>query len=304
MIKIFSDKLKKLIESNHPKTDEIWIHGENLNEFEIDQFVEVFHVDKDLVRDAHDSNEVPRLEFQDETPYLFLRYPHNDDQIQTYPLLCIIQPNRLITISKHPFPFSNAVIKRVLDSQKINAHHVLFCLLMEINSAYNMSLTSISRDIRRYQKREGVIKNADILRFVHIENTLYDLSTSLSHMDTLYGILKNYEMFASNEEERDIFEDIRLEGEQMEQLMKVNIRTITNIRDAYTIILSNNLNRTIKMFTSFTVILTIPILIASFYGMNVQLPFQDHPFAFSGILFLSFFFVFVMTYTFAKKDWI
>lgn len=219
-------------------------------------------------------------------------------------MLCIILPNICITITKDSFPFYDFILQRISRESRLDPQVILISLFQEINAAYSFCLTAISKEIRRYQKKEGNITNADVLRFVNIENTLYDLSTSLLRMDRIYEMLRDCEIFTKTEEEDDAFEDIILEGRQMEELLKVNIRTITNLRDAYTIILSNNLNRIIKMFTSFTVILTIPVLIASFYGMNVQLPFQESPMAFFGIMTICLVFIVGMLWVFIKNDWI
>lgn len=296
---------KKIIEEKTIQRGALWIHGEALSSSELDELIQTFHLNKSLLSDAYDIYEVPRLEFEDALPYLFIRYPYKDgSEIQTYPLLCIILPELCITITKDPFPLYDFVLQRIAGASQLDPRAILISLFREINAAYSFCLTAISKDIRRYQKKEGNITNADILRFVNIENTLYDLSTSLLRMDRIYEMLRDYEIFTKTEEENDAFEDIILEGRQMEELLKVNIRTITNLRDAYTIILSNNLNRIIKMFTSFTVILTIPVLIASFYGMNVPLPFQEHPIAFFGIMTICLVFIVGMLWVFIKNDWI
>jgi magnesium transporter len=225
-------------------------------------------------------------------------------EIQTKPLLCVLVEDTLITVTKDPFVLYDSIVRKLSNEQQLTSRGVLLQLLSQVNIAYNASLTVISKDIRKYQRKEGKIKNVDILRFVHIENTLYDLSTSLLRMETIYGVLKNHEMFTANEGEKDAFEDILLETQEIEGLMKASIRTITNIRDAYTIILTNNLNRVIKMFTSFTVVLTIPVLIASFYGMNVTLPYQEHSLAFFGIVSLCAGLTIATFVAFIKKDWI
>ncbi|HRN71314.1 MAG TPA: CorA family divalent cation transporter, partial [Candidatus Woesebacteria bacterium] len=82
----------------------------------------------------------------------------------------------------------------------------------------------------------------------------------------------------------DLMEDLLLNNDQLIQLSKENLKSIVNIRDAYSTIITNNTNRVIRFFTSVTVILTIPTIVASIYGMNVALPYSNDPYVFLGIM--------------------
>jgi magnesium transporter len=79
------------------------------------------------------------------------------------------------------------------------------------------------------------------------------------------------------EEDQDIVEDLLLNNEQSIEACNSNLKSVANIRDAYSSISANNLNRTIKILTIATVMIAIPNLFFSMYGMNIDLPFQHHP---------------------------
>ena len=110
--------------------------------------------------------------------------------------------------------------------------------------------------------------------------------------------------FKFTEDERDLLEDIKLSNNQLIELSKANLKTIVNIREAYSTIMTNNLNRVIKLFTSLTVLLTIPTIIASIYGMNVQLPFADQSWVFAGIIGLIILILAGLSLIFIRNEWL
>ncbi len=88
------------------------------------------------------------------------------------------------------------------------------------------------------------------------------------------------------EEDKDIVEDLLLNNEQSIEGCSSRIKSVVNIREAYATISSNNLNRSMRILTAATVLITLPNVVFGFYGMNVPLPFQEHPFVFVGIISL------------------
>lgn len=102
----------------------------------------------------------------------------------------------------------------------------------------------------------------------------------------------------------DTIEDLSLESGQLAQITKDTIRNMVNIREAYSTILTNNLNRVIKLFTSLTIILTLPTIVGTFYGMNVALPFAQNPYAFFGILGITIMLSLIALIIFIRNDWL
>src|SRR5690606_10195407 len=122
-------------------------------------------------------------------------------------------------------------------------------------------LTSISKKLRTFSLRVERIKNRDVMRFFEYESVLYDFNNSLVRASTIYNSLITGKIIRFNEEEQDLLEDLSLESVQLVQITKESLRSIVNIREAYTAIMTNNLNRIIKLFTALTVVLTIPTII-------------------------------------------
>jgi magnesium transporter len=88
-------------------------------------------------------------------------------------------------------------------------------------------------------------------------------------------------------EDQDIVEDLLLNNEQSIEACNSNMQSIIHIREAYTSIASNNLNRTIKILTTLTVLIMLPSLFYGMYGMNIGLPFQQEAWAFAGIIIFT-----------------
>lgn len=89
------------------------------------------------------------------------------------------------------------------------------------------------------------------------------------------------------QQDKDLINDLLIDGEQVRETSITNIKTIKNIRDGYTTIMSIKLNQTMKLLTYITASLTVPLIVASIYGMNIRLPLSNSPYAFeilSGIM--------------------
>ena len=99
-----------------------------------------------------------------------------------------------------------------------------------------------------------------------------------------------------------MIEDLLVDHEQLIRICKSNQKGIFNIRESHSSLLSHNLNKTMKLLTSVTVILTIPTMVSSFYGMNVDLPLQGHPLAFLGVLAITTIISISLLVIFNKRD--
>ena len=106
------------------------------------------------------------------------------------------------------------------------------------------------------------------------------------------------------EKDHNFLEDLLNASIQSEDLCSVNLRSIRSLRDSYQIIFTNQLNKTIKLLTALTIILSIPTMIASLYGMNVGLPIADRSNAFSIILIFIFILSVCSIIIFQRKKWL
>ncbi|NLL74815.1 MAG: magnesium transporter CorA, partial [Erysipelothrix sp.] len=105
-----------------------------------------------------------------------------------------------------------------------------------------------------------------------------------------------------NEEQIFDYASIKIEINQLNQNIDMNQEILKSMIDVSESLYSNKLNKTMKSLTSITLIISIPMMITSFYGMNIQLPFQDHPYALIIVFLISFLLTLIPVMYFYKKD--
>ncbi|MBP9690892.1 magnesium transporter CorA family protein [Candidatus Woesebacteria bacterium] len=281
-----------------------WIQVEVPTEEEIIQLAADYHLDESLLKDATDEYEVPRMEVEDGVNYIFSRYPfRKNDHISTSPILFILKDSHVITVTKEKFPLIEPFFKRNIffTTQKTKLFLQLFTL---INTSYNSYLHTISRETRTSSYDLERITNKDIALFVRYERVLNDFHLALVRTNAVLKILLSHHNIKLFDSDRDLIEDIFLNNDQLIQLSNENLKSIVNIRDASSTIMTHNTNRVIRFFTSVTVILTIPTIVGSLFGMNVTLPFAESEFAFPGIMLFTILVSVGLVVMFLKNDWL
>ncbi len=290
----------------HPRPG-TWILVEHPTDDELDKISNDFNLERDLLQDATDVHEVPRFENENKISYFFTRFPYktktNEIELSTSTILFIITETEVITISnEHPIIFDDYINNKIplTTTQRTK----LFLLLISANNkGYHKELVSIGREVQKSKVNIHKIKNKDIVKLVALESRLNEFINALASSITAVKDVLSGKHLKLYEDDEDIIEDIQLEKNQQLESAKTNLKTIQNIRSAYTTIITNNLNSVIKLLTSLTIILTIPTIISSMYGMNVVLPFSNSPYAFLGISLFAVFAMTVSAFIFKKRDW-
>lgn len=282
-----------------------WIHVEQPTGAEIQNLAEQYGLDEGHLTDATDSFEVPRVEREGDTIYVFVRYPTSEgDDTVTSPLLIVLSENMLMTVSPNVFPPLVRFVNGSFEFTTTQKTQLFLLLLFQITSAYTSFLNRINRDIRRLGIRIEEITSKEILQFVILERVVSDFLSALLPMHSMLQNVLSGKIFKLYKEDQDLVEDIFLSKGQLIEMCRSNIKLIGNIRSAYTSIMSHNLNRTIKLLTSLTILVTIPTMVASLYGMNVRLPFGDAPYAFWGIIVAILFVSAFLTWVFSRNRWL
>lgn len=279
-----------------------WVHIEITPE-NTDQIVKEFNLNPDIVTDALDQFEVPRIEQEKGVEYIFTRYPvETDGKVSTSPILICVTKNYFITISSKPFE----LLERFEDGKVVvytnRKTQLLIQIALEINASYQKKVNNINKKIRNATNNLEEITNKDLSDFVGFERVFNDFLTSLQETNIILGKMLSGKHLKLYDEDRDLIEDLFLDNNQLIEMCKSSLKHIVNVREAYSTIASNNLNRTMKLLTSLTLILTIPTMIASFYGMNVHLPFEGSPLAFPSIIIITIGITTTLLYYFSKRD--
>ncbi|MCB1116803.1 MAG: hypothetical protein KDK71_10075, partial [Chlamydiia bacterium] len=144
----------------------------------------------------------------------------------------------------------------------------------------------------------------DITNLTHNEEILNQYLSSLVPIRNVLESITSGRYTFLYEKDQDLLEDLLNASMQSEDLCSINLRSIRSLRDSYQIIFTNQLNKTIKLLTALTIILSIPTMIASLYGMNVGLPLASGKYAFACILiFIAILSIFSLI-IFQRKKWL
>jgi magnesium transporter len=178
-------------------------------------------------------------------------------------------------------------------------------LLSEINGGYKRRINQAGRRIWeiRAQLNKDQIDNKDFISFIDIEEDLNDFLLVLEPMDSLLNTLLNGRFMRLYEEDRDLIEDLSLGTQELTQLAESRLGTLRNIREAYSTITANNLNKIFKLMTSITILMSIFSTITGIYSMNVYVPYQNRRAAAWVIIGVTLGLIGIAAYFFKRKKW-
>ena len=263
-----------------------WIRVVDPSADELDQLAKKHSLNIDLLRDGIDLYEVPRLENDEGVLYIYVRFCRPSGQYtSTHPLLIIIKDDILLTVSRiESDPISDLLKKgNVVTTQKLKT---VLQILSEMNRGYRVHLNSVTKKILSTRKRlqRTIVSNDDILTFIDVEEDLNEFLAALQPYGIVLHALLNGKYVKLHEEDEDLIEDLSLSATELIELTKSRLKTIQNMREAYSTIATNDLNKIFKRLTSIAIFLAIPTIVSGLYGMNVLLPISDSQDAFWVVL--------------------
>lgn len=270
-----------------------WVYVEAPDKNEIEALVQKFKLDEGILLDSLDENEMPRLEKEGEISYIFVRFAMNDEDgdLVTMPLLFVFGQELLMTISLVRLPPLPMFMQGKVEFATTQRAKLVLQILNLISDHYDSYISATSKQIKliRAHLRQHEIGNQDFIEFVGIEDELNEFLSALIPTNATLRRLLLGRYMPLFEEDQDIVEDLLLNNEQSIEACNSNLKSVANIRDAYSAISANNLNRTIKILTIATVMIAIPNLFFSMYGMNVDLPFQHDDWFFPALMIFNVF---------------
>jgi magnesium transporter len=283
-----------------------WTHVVEPTAEELEKIIAEFDLDEAIVADIKDNFEVPRFEHEGSVSYFFTRFldDDNENDTDTSPILIILGNTFIITIANEEVPFLRTFVSGKKSLETTERTHLFLEIMTSMVANYERFLNTMRKSVQRDVGRIRNIGARDIQRFVLFEQELNEILAALLPTNTwLHQLTKgNYiQMF---NEDRELLEDLLIASSQIVDSAKAILKTIQNIRSANESILTQKLNTTIRMLTAFTIILTIPTLIASLFGMNVPIPLQENPFGFWVILGIIIVIIAVTIHFFTKNRWI
>jgi len=284
----------------------VWTHVVAPSDDELAALGRDFALDEAILEDSKDFFEVPRMERSGGVSYFFTRYPYDekDEDIDTAPLLIVIGESFVITIAKRPVPqfapFVNGKVS-VVTTQKTK---LFINLIGAVTAAFELELVRLRRIVHRNRLKLGRIGPKEIQRLVNYENGLNNMIAALVPTNTWLNQVTNGNFIQLYNEDVELMEDVVIANNQLIESSRSVMKTIQNVRSASEAIMTSRLNATIQTLTIITIILTIPTVVSSLYGMNVPLPFSGDPLAFWLILVAIMALVSGVVYAFKRSEWL
>ena len=289
---------------NEP-TEGCWIHADEATPQDISKIAQLIDFDYGDIHDALDKFEIPRIERFKECVIIFTRYPYSGEQgLHTATLTIILTKHYFITIS----PVKSALVHQiVLQKPKLASAHTakfLLHILLRMTQEYTLEIKKIRANVLKKEKSIQEVESEDITTLTQHEETLNQFLSSLVTMRNVFEAIASGKYTLLYEQDQSLLEDLLNASIQSEDICTINLRSIRSLRDSYQIIFTNQLNKTIKLLTALTIILNIPTMLASLYGMNLRLPFADTENAFYYLFALILIASGVVFFIFQRKRWL
>ena len=289
-----------------------WIALTNPTASEIIDIADTYQIDPDHLRAPLDEEERSRIEVEEEYTLVLVDIPsieerNGKDWFVTIPLAIITTKDVLITVCLEETP----VLTSFMDG-RVRDFHTFMKTRFILQILYK-NATQFLQYLRIIDKKSEVIerklhqsqKNEELIELLELEKSLVYFTTSLRSNEVVLEKLLRIEKIKKYPEDTDLLEDVIVENKQAIEMANIYSGILSGTMDAFASVISNNLNIVMKFLATVTIVLSIPTMIASFYGMNVNshgMPFADSPYGFAIVLGLTLLLSLFVAYIFNKKD--
>ena len=288
-----------------------WINMINPTEEEILGICESLDIEQDFIRYSLDSEEKARIDIEDDGTILFIidiPISEKDEENVVYTTMPVgiifVRDEYLITVSIK----ENSLIRRMerLIQRRLVTYkksQFLFQIFFENSSTFLNMLKIINKKAEQLEVTlKKSLKNEDLLKMLNLEKALVYFPTSLKSNEIVMEKTLRGKIIKLYEEDEDLLEDAIIENKQAIEMSKTYNDILNETMDMYASIISNNINDVMKILTSITIILAVPTLIASIWGMNVPVPLQNNSNGFVILLAVSVIVTLGVMIWFKKKD--
>lgn len=289
-----------------------WINLVNPSENEIKKVCENIGIQEDFIRDALDYEEKARIdkEEDDNTTLFVVDVPITEkiEDAETYttmPLgMIVVRDDFFLTVSLKRNKIIESFEKRKIKNFQTYKKTRFIFQILYLNASYYLTyLKQINKEteIAEYILKNSM-KNKELLKLLSLEKGLVYFTTSLKSNELVMEKTLRGKIVKLYEEDEEMLEDAITENRQAIEMAQIYSNILTGTMDAYASIISNNLNGVMKFLTSITIILAVPTMISSFWGMNVALPFEKSPIGFVVMVVIAIIMTLAVTWWLKKKD--
>ena len=227
------------------------------------------------------------------------------DRYVTIPLGIYMTKEHIITICLEESPVLKAFVnRRVREFYTFKKTRFVFQILYRNAASYLRYLRIIDRKSDQIEEKLHISqKNSELIELLELEKSLVYFTTSLRSNEVVLEKLLRTERVKKYPEDEDLLEDVIIENKQAIEMANIYSGILSGMMDAFASVISNNLNIVMKFLATVTIVLSIPTMIASFFGMNFDnIPLGHSPFGFFTIIVLTLIISGVVALLFRKKD--
>jgi magnesium transporter len=287
-----------------------WIHLDEPDTSEMEQVITRYELPEDFITDLQDADENSRLEYESGAILIIMRVPvfykHATSKLPfaTVPLGLIIVPEKIITVSF----FDQEILTTFLEGKhrpfSITPQSFILNINLRTSIYYLRFLKEINRRTNNIEQELHVsMKNKELIRLLRLEKSLVYFTTSLKANELILERIQRSRWLQNDPEGEDMIDDVIIENKQAIDMANIYSDILSGMMDAFASVISNNLNIVMKFLTTITIIIALPTMIFSLYGMNIHLPFQDSPWAFLIVVGISLVFAMLMIFIFIRKKY-
>ena len=287
-----------------------WINVLHPTEEEIQYLVQTLNVDLDFIKDPLDDEECSRIEKEDNNTLIIVDIPtvrHDEEGNSIYdtiPIGMIVMPDCFVTICLEENPiFERFINQRIKEFYTFKKTRFALQLLYTISTYYLRYLKQINRKtIDLEHQLNQSMKNKEIFTLLGLEKSLVYFTTSLkANKIVIQKLMRNSTFLKMYEDDQDLLEDVLIENKQAIEMAEIYSHILSGMMNTFSSVISNNLNSVMKLLTSITIILSLPTMVSSFFGMNVKVPFEGEAHGFVIVLIICVTLSFTLAFVFWKK---
>lgn len=290
MIKFFQTDENGKICRREEFSSGCWIDLVNPTDDEVEDVCALSQIPEEMLKAALDEEETARVERDEGAFMCLLDTPtitdtDEGDTYETIPMALVYNERCVVTVSLRGNPVLGDFISNRVS---VNTHKPVFFILTFMMGNAKRFLSNLrqidKKSLRVQAELHRSMKNKELIQLLALENSLVYFSTSLSSNISVYNKMERLPLISEREEYRDLYDDVVIETRQAVEMCNIYRDILSGTMDAYASVISNNVNIVMKLLTVITLIISIPTLVASLWGMNVGVPFEGERWGFWVVL--------------------
>lgn len=274
-----------------------WINLVQPTERELDAVLSEFpELDPISLKAALDEEERARIEIDNGTTLILVDVPivepvNNNVYYSTIPLGILLVEDTIITVCTKEVPIIEDFVRgRVRGFFTFKKTRFILQLLYKNATYFLQYLKQIDRRSNHIERElHKSMKNKELIQLLELEKSLVFFSTSLKSNEIVLERMMRLDSIKKYPEDEELLEDVIIENKQAIEMANIYSNILSGIMGAFASVISNNLNIVMKFLTSVTIVMAVPTMVASFFGMNVPVPLEGKPYAFLIVILISLF---------------